>query len=76
MGGRVAELSIADIFRKEVDVLGSRAATREEQARVLELVAAGKVAPVISARFPLDQASGAHALIDAGEHVGKIVLLP
>jgi NADPH2:quinone reductase len=30
--------------------------------------------PVVHAKFPLDQAADAHALMESGTHVGKIVL--
>jgi NADPH:quinone reductase-like Zn-dependent oxidoreductase len=30
---------------------------------------------VIHATFPLERASEAHAMLEAGEHVGKIVLV-
>ena len=76
MGGRTTELSISDTFRKQLDILGTRASTRQEQVTVLELAAAGKIDPRISARFPLTEVREAHELIDSGEHVGKIVLLP
>lgn len=76
MGGRTVEMSVADIFRKHLDVLGTRAATRREQERVLELVGAGKIDPVIAARFPLAAARQAHEALDQGLYAGKIVLLP
>jgi len=42
---------------------------------VSELVAQGKVRPVIGATLPLADARRAHELL-AGEHIGKIVLVP
>jgi NADPH:quinone reductase len=44
------------------------------QQRVLPLIAAGKIRPLIDSTFPLAQASAAHARMDASEHIGKIVL--
>ncbi|MFI6521464.1 zinc-binding alcohol dehydrogenase family protein [Spirillospora sp. NPDC050679] len=76
MGGRTAELAIGDVFRKHLDLLGTRAATRREQEQVLAFAASGRIAPVIGARYPLAEARRAHEALDAGEHVGKIVLLP
>ena len=35
----------------------------------------GELRPVIHATFPLERASDAHAMLEAGEHVGKIVLV-
>jgi NADPH:quinone reductase-like Zn-dependent oxidoreductase len=37
-------------------------------------VEAGRLKPVIDSVFPLSDAAGAHALMDSGAHVGKIVL--
>ena len=37
-------------------------------------VEAGKLKPVIDRTFPLDQAPAAHERMEAGDHVGKIVL--
>ncbi|UJX43938.1 NAD(P)H-quinone oxidoreductase [Xanthobacter sp. YC-JY1] len=42
---------------------------------VLPLIAAGKYRPVMDEIFPLTDAAGAHARMDASAHVGKIVLV-
>lgn len=76
MGGRTIELQIADILRKHLDILGTRASTRREQELVLEIAAAGKIDPIISARLPLVAAAQAHSLLDGGDNVGKIILIP
>ena len=34
----------------------------------------GTIKPVIHATFPLDQAADAHAIMEAGDHIGKIIL--
>jgi NADPH2:quinone reductase len=44
------------------------------QAKVLPLLAAGRVKPVIDSTFPLTQAAGAHARMESSAHIGKIVL--
>ena len=38
------------------------------------LLERGEVRPVIHATFPLRDASLAHAELEAGQHVGKIIL--
>ena len=43
-------------------------------ARVLPLLGQGLVKPVIDSVFPFDEVALAHARIDEGTHVGKIVL--
>jgi NADPH2:quinone reductase len=47
---------------------------RELQASVWPLIEAGKVRPVMDSTFKLEQAAAAHARMEAGSHVGKIVL--
>jgi NADPH2:quinone reductase len=44
-------------------------------AKVLPLIAAGKVKPVIDSTFPLREAAAAHARMESSAHVGKIVLI-
>lgn len=44
------------------------------QTHVLPFLAAGRVRPVIDSTFPLAQASAAHARMEGGNHIGKIVL--
>jgi NADPH2:quinone reductase len=50
------------------------AIARQLEARVLPLLAAGTVKPVIHATFPLANAAQAHALMESSAHIGKIVL--
>lgn len=44
------------------------------QEKVWPLLEEGLVRPRIYRTFPLEQAAAAHALIESGEHVGKIIL--
>ncbi|HET8535343.1 MAG TPA: zinc-binding dehydrogenase, partial [Sphingomicrobium sp.] len=37
-------------------------------------VRAGRLKPVIDSTFPLAEAARAHARMEAGDHIGKIVL--
>ena len=41
---------------------------------VWPLIEAGLVRPVIDTRLPLEQAAAAHARMEAGQHIGKILL--
>jgi NADPH2:quinone reductase len=41
---------------------------------VWPLIEAGKVRPVIHEVFPAAQAAQAHALMESGAHIGKLVL--
>lgn len=44
------------------------------RARVWPLIEAGRIGPVMDREFPLDDAAPAHARMEAGENIGKIVL--
>jgi NADPH:quinone reductase len=84
LGGGAVELPIFKIMLKRLVVTGStlRARSADEKARLAEEVervvwpwiAAGKVEPVIDRIFPLAEAAAAHAYLEAGAHVGKVVL--
>lgn len=47
---------------------------RDLESKAWPLLAAGKVKPVIDSTFALKDASKAHARMDSGAHIGKIVL--
>ncbi|HVZ51889.1 MAG TPA: NAD(P)H-quinone oxidoreductase, partial [Pseudolabrys sp.] len=42
--------------------------------KVLPLMSAGKIKPIIFMIFPLNEAAAAHALMETSAHIGKIVL--
>ena len=44
------------------------------RAHVWPLLEAGRIAPVMDSDFPLAEAAQAHARMEAGDHIGKIVL--
>jgi NADPH:quinone reductase len=50
------------------------AIARAVEERVLPLIAAGQVRPLIDSTFPLVQAAAAHARMETSTHIGKIVL--
>lgn len=83
-GGTRAELDINALLRKRGAIIATtlRARPTEEKsaicAAVVEhvwpLVADGAVKATVHATFPLDRVGEAHALMDSGEHSGKILL--
>ena len=56
------------------DVAFKAALARAVEAQVWPMIAAGKIRPGIDSTFPLQDAAGAHARMESGDHVGKIVL--
>ncbi len=83
-GARVESADLGPILLRRLLVTGStlRPRTSAEKAaiaaelhsRVWPLLDAGRCAPVIHAVFPLADVAGAHRLLEAGTHIGKIVL--
>ncbi len=83
--GMSAEISIVAIMMKRLTLTGSTLRPRSVEFKTLvaeELqrvvwphVIAGELRPVIDMTFPLAEAAAAHARMEAGDHVGKIVLV-
>ena len=82
--GSKCQVDLNTLMRKRLTVTGStlRPQSVESKARIgaaLEesvwpLVEQGLVRPVIDSRFPLDRAAAAHARMEEGRHIGKILL--
>jgi len=83
-GGGTVELPILKLMQKRLVVTGStlRPRSADEKARLaLEVervvwpwIAAGKLRPIVDRTFPLEQAGAAHAWLEGGAHLGKVVL--
>jgi NADPH2:quinone reductase len=82
--GAKSEVLIPDIMRRRLTLTGSTLRPRSVQFKTLvadeivrtvwPFVEGGRLKPVVDVVFPLDRAAEAHARMEAGEHVGKIVL--
>jgi putative PIG3 family NAD(P)H quinone oxidoreductase len=82
-GGK-AEINISDVMRRRLTLTGSTLRPRpvEFKAMVASEIAhtvwpyveGGRLRPVIDSTFPLSQAAEAHARMESGQHVGKIVI--
>lgn len=86
LSGAKAQVDLMRIMLKKIVLTGStlRARPADEKARlaaaveatVWPWVASGQVRPPIEATFPLAEAAKAHLHLEAGQHVGKVVLVP
>jgi putative PIG3 family NAD(P)H quinone oxidoreductase len=85
LGGAVAkDIDLLAIMAKRASVTGSllRSRTREEKAEIAQqlrehvwpVLAAGRCLPMIDEVYPLTEAAQAHARMEGGDHIGKIVL--
>ncbi len=84
LGGLQAEINMAKVMAKRLTLTGSTLRARADEFKALladdihrnvwPLVEDGSLRPVMDRSFPLSEAGAAHARMEAGEHIGKIVL--
>jgi NADPH:quinone reductase len=80
----MVDVDLMQVMRRRLTITGSTLRPRSpeekgEIARAVEtkvwpLIEAGRVKPLIYAQFPLEKAADAHRMMEASEHIGKIVL--
>ena len=83
-GGMKAEISVLEIMRRRLTLTGSTLRPRSNSFKALladeisrevwPMVATGELSPIIHSRYPLAEAAKAHAQMESGDLVGKIVL--
>jgi NADPH2:quinone reductase len=84
LGGAKAEINLGEVLRRRLTLTGSMLRPRsvafkaaiaaQLYARVWPLIERGRIKPVIHQVFPAEQAAAAHAMMEAGEHIGKLML--
>ena len=82
--GAKSEVLIPDIMRRRLTLTGSTLRPRSVEFKTMvadeivrtawPYVEGGRLRPVIDSVFPLHRAAEAHARMEAGDHIGKIVL--
>jgi putative PIG3 family NAD(P)H quinone oxidoreductase len=85
LGGAKAELPIGPLMRKRQRIIGSVLRARPDAEKVAitrafveaagEMLADGRLEPVIHTTLPLERVREAHELIEANANVGKVVLM-
>lgn len=85
-GGRKAELDIAALLAKRASVTATTLRSRPlaEKAEIVRqvrehvwpLIEEGRIKPVVHSRLPMSAAAEAHRLVEAGENIGKVLLVP
>jgi len=73
-GGPKFEIDNRFIFSKHLSIIGSSMGTRSDFNKVMGLIFAGKLLPVLGDNFPLKEAKNAQAALEKGEQMGKITL--
>jgi len=82
--GPKVELNFMPVMMRRLTITGSTLRPQSDTAKariaadlrahVWPLIEAGRVAPVMDSEYPLSDAASAHAHMEAGDHIGKIVL--
>ncbi|MFJ8014495.1 zinc-binding dehydrogenase [Streptomyces sp. NPDC096339] len=72
-GDRPTRAELTDIFHRELTVVGSTVATKDELTALLSFCATTGTRPTIDRILPLDQAHEGFARMESGSHFGKIV---
>ena len=82
--GPKVELNFMPVMMRRLTITGSTLRPQSDQAKaeiaadlraqVWPLIEAGRVAPVMDSEYPLTEAAAAHGHMEAGNHIGKIVL--
>lgn len=85
LGGNKAEINLGWVLTRRLTITGSTLRNRSPNfkgrvaaalaERVWPEIAAGRIAPVIQATFPLADAARAHEIIEANQAMGKLVLV-
>ena len=84
LGGAHANVDTAQVMRRRLTITGSTlrprpvafkgAIARALRERAWPLLEQGAIKPIVHATFPLAQAAQAHAMMESGENIGKIIL--
>jgi putative PIG3 family NAD(P)H quinone oxidoreductase len=85
-GGRRAEVDLGMLLatRGRISATTLRARPVPDKARIVRgvrdevwpMVESGAVRPIIDRRLPMSQAAEAHRIVEASDHLGKVLLLP
>lgn len=84
LGGAKATIDCGQILRRRLTVTGSTLRPRSVdfkgdiaqslQRHVWPLLESGRIKPIVHKTFPLEKACDAHAMMEAGEQIGKLIL--
>lgn len=83
-GGKDASFNAVTVLMRRISIMGTTlrsqphafkaAIARNLRQTVWPWLEAGKIRPVVHATFAATQAAEAHALMESGQHIGKIIL--
>ncbi len=72
--GPQTQVDIRYIYARQLTIIGTWMGTKAEMREILRLIERRRLAPVIYAVLPLEEAAEAHRMMEESRHFGKIVL--
>ena len=74
--GDKVQLNLPEILFRDATIVGSTGASPRHIAKAAKLVAVGKIKPIISRQFELEDAANAYQQMLYGKTFGRVVLIP
>ena len=68
------QINSLKVVLNELEILGTRAGTKEEIEKCVELIVEGKLKPVISKTYPIEEINQAMSILKEGKLSGRITL--
>lgn len=74
--GSTVELSLPAVYRPGLELRGAGNYSAAEFADMIAYLAAARLASIVDRELPLARAADAHRLVESGDVLGKVVLIP
>ena len=72
--GADVQIDLKAIFFKNLSILGATMGSKADLLRILELVAQGKLKPVVDSVYSMDELPRAHEYLESRQGFGKVVV--
>ena len=74
--GYLAKTDLRHVFFRHLQILGATSASKDVLFKIMRLLEAGKIHPVLDRVLPLREAREAHRVLEERQQFGKVVLAP
>ncbi len=74
--GHEAVTDLRFLFNKQLNLLGCHQGSKAELLEAMRFVESGRIRPVVGAALPLRDAAHAQTMMETGQKIGKLVLVP